>query len=181
MLILIAIGLSMDSLAVSVVNGLTELKPTKIKLIKLAAPMAISQGLLAVIGWYLGLYIANYIHSFDHWIAFVLLAIIGGKMIYDSLSNDEPSPKQEIGFLKVMLQSIATSIDAMVVGLTIALLNFPILLPAVIIAFTTLVFSLLGLYAGKIIGRHLSHSFGIIGGVILILIGVKILIEHLMF
>lgn len=181
MMILIAIGLSMDSLAVSVVNGLTELKLTKIKLLKLAAPMAISQGLLAVIGWYLGLYIANYIHRFDHWIAFVLLAIIGGKMIYDGLSNDEPTPKQEIGFIKVFLQSIATSIDAMVVGLTLALLAYPILFPAIIIGFTTLVFSLLGLLAGKIIGRHLSHSFGIIGGIILILIGVKILVEHLFF
>lgn len=178
-IIFISIGLSMDSLAVSIANGLTEIKLSKIKALKLALPLAIAQAAMPVIGWFIGLGISDIIHDYDHWIAFVLLLGIGVKMIWEGFHSEDKKEKKDINFLTVATQSIATSIDALAVGITFALLSFKIWLPALIIGIVTLFFSLLGLYTGKALGNKLGNSFTFIGGGVLILIGVKILIEHI--
>jgi len=147
-----------------------------------ATSLAFFQALFPVIGWYIGEAVKDLISSVDHWIAFVLLAFIGGKMIIEgtkengSLTNFNPFK------LSVLIGlSIATSIDALVVGLSFGFLNMPILYAALIIGFVTFVASMLGMLFGKNISAKRSHQSLILGGVILISIGVKILIEHIWY
>lgn len=180
-IILIAIALSMDSFAVSVSNGLTikSLNAKKILLISLS--LSIFQALMPLIGWYVGIGVEKQIREYDHWVAFVLLSAIGIKMIYDGLSKSEIIKNTELNFGKVILQSIATSIDAFVVGVSFAILNLSIIMPVLIIGLVTFVASIIGLQIGRYFSSKLGKSVEIFGGVVLIGIGVKILIEHLYF
>ena len=135
---------------------------------------------MPLLGWYLGKVIEKYIVQYDHWLAFVLLFGIGAKMIYDSVfSNDDDDFKP--GFIVFLTQGFATSIDALVIGISLALLNVDILLPALIIGISTLVFSINGHMLGKYFGGKLKVNFVLFGGILLIGIGTKILIEHLFF
>ncbi len=178
-LIIIAIGLSMDSFAVSVVNGFYIKELTLKKVVLIAASFTIFQTLMPVLGWLAGGTIESYIRNTDHWIAFGLLLYLGIRMIYDSDGKGNSSALRNIKLSIILTQSFATSIDALAVGLSFAVLNVQILRPVLIIGLTTFLFSVAGLYAGKRSGKKFQRSSEIVGGIILILIGTKILVEHL--
>ena len=178
-IIMIAIGLSMDSFAVSISNGLTIRNLNKKKAVLIAISLAVFQALMPFIGWFAGLRIEKYIEAFDHWIAFGLLLFIGAKMIFEALINDEESKGKELRFITLIGQSIATSIDALAVGISFAILKMEIITPVIIIGIVTFIFSILGLQLGKYFGKKLGKYVEIFGGLVLIGIGVKILLEHL--
>ena len=180
-IILIAIGLSMDSFAISISNGLSIKNLKFYDALIIAIFLSTFQGLMPVLGWFLGIGVEKYIKEVDHWVAFVLLGIIGLKMIYEGLVTKEEPQKVALDLITIIAQSIATSIDALVIGISFALLGWGIILPAIIIGLTTLLFSMTGLRIGKEIGIKSGKSAAIIGGIALIGIGTKILIEHLYF
>ena len=180
-IIFIAIGLSMDSFAVSVSNGLIIPDLTVRKILTIVFSFAIFQGLMTLLGWYVGLGIEKYIQEIDHWVAFVLLGIIGIKMLYDGFNKSEKFKVSVVSPFTLLAQSVSTSIDAFVVGISFALLGWIIIKPVLIIGMTTLIFSLIGLQVGKYLGKKVGKSAIIIGGIVLISIGIKILIEHLLF
>ncbi|MGA7279784.1 MAG: manganese efflux pump MntP family protein [Desulfocapsaceae bacterium] len=177
--LVIAVGLGMDAFAVSVASGVSMKQIGLRQTLTIAASFALFQALMPVLGWAAGLSFRNYIAAYDHWIAFGLLAGIGLRMIYEArrLEDDKPSELVMTGG-RLLLLSIATSIDALAVGLSFAVLNIVIFTPALIIGFVTGGMS----HAGIILGRKVGHLFEgkieIIGGIILILIGLKILLEH---
>ncbi len=177
-MIFIAAGLSMDSFAVSVVNGfcISKLKIKKILLI--AISFAVFQTLMPVLGWLAGRTIESYIRSIDHWIAFALLLYLGIRMITSGRNDPADRACYDIKVPEIITQSFATSIDALAVGLSLAVLKVHIVLPVLIIGVTTFLFSVAGLFVGKYSGERFKRSSEITGGIILILIGVKILIEH---
>jgi putative Mn2+ efflux pump MntP len=166
-IILIAIGLSMDSFAVSVTNGLTITDLTTRKILTISFSLAIFQGLMPLLGWFAGIGVEKYIQEIDHWVAFVLLGIIGIKMIYEGLTKSEDSKMYELSPITLLI--------------SFALLGWAIIKPVLIIGMTTLIFSLIGLQVGQYLGRKAGKSATIIGGLVLIGIGTKILIEHLYF
>lgn len=180
-IILIAISLSMDSFAVSVSNGLSISHLTLRKVLTISFTLAIFQGFMPVIGWLVGTGIERYIKEIDHWVAFILLCIIGFKMLYDSRKSNDEKKVFTLKPIVLIAQSISTSIDAFVVGVGFALLGWAIITPALIIFITTLIFSLIGLQIGKYLGNKVGKSATIIGGIVLIFIGTKILIEHLFY
>lgn len=180
-LIVLAIGLSMDSFAVSLTSGVL-MKPFNAKrACKFAFIMAAFQGLMPVIGWLLGVGFRNYITSIDHWIALALLTYLGGRMIYEALQNEEQACFDPCCTRTAMSMGLATSIDAMAVGISLSFLNVDMLQSALVIGITTFVFSIAGIYIGKKVGTYMKKGAGILGGIILILIGLKICIEHLFF
>jgi putative Mn2+ efflux pump MntP len=179
-IILIAIGLSFDTFAVSVSSGLILKKIDFINATKIAVTLAVFQAAMPLIGWLAGSGIKNYAESFDHWIAFGILSVLGGKMIYESFeTNPENRSFNPLDFKVMIGMAIATSIDALIVGFSFALLNYKILLSVGIIGFVTYVVAMLGMLFGKKIGERMGRRMEILGGVMLILIGLKILIEHL--
>ena len=181
---LIGIGLSMDAFAVSVCKGLSlrKIKPSN----ALAAGLWFGgfQALMPAIGWLVGSRFSSYIEAVDHWIVFFLLFWIGSGMIRDAVregaSGGEPSENDMDFSPKVMLPlAVATSIDALAVGVSFAFLNTPIVRPALIIGVTTFVFGAAGVAIGSAFGARFKGAAQIAGGCILILIGVKVLAEHL--
>lgn len=180
-LIFIAIGLSMDSFAVSITNGLTLRNLNLKNILIISITMAIFQTLMPLFGWFAGIGIEEYIKEFDHWIAFLLLSFIGIKMIYEGLKKTDVKKDTELKTLTLLGQSFATSIDAFAVGISFALLNLSIIKSILIIGLITFIFSITGLQLGKYFGKRIGESFEILGGIVLICIGLKILIEHLYF
>ncbi|WP_372641632.1 manganese efflux pump MntP family protein [Ancylomarina sp.] len=180
-IILIAIGLSMDSFAVSVTNGLT-IKDLNVKrVLTISFSLAIFQAIMPLVGWFAGIGIENYIKEFDHWIAFLLLSFIGVKMIYEGLKKNDIVKDSELKIITLIGQSFATSIDAFAVGISFSLLNVSIITPVLIIGLITFGFSLVGLRLGKYFGKRIGKSVEIFGGIVLLGIGFKILIEHIYF
>ena len=177
-LLLIALGLSMDAFAVSVCKGLSvkELKPRHALLVGLY--FGGFQALMPVLGWLLGYRFESMITSIDHWVAFLLLALIGGNMIRESFSEEEEM-NDDFGVKTMLLLAVATSIDALAVGITFAFLSVKILPAAALIGVTTFLLSALGVYIGHAFGLKYKAKAELAGGVILILIGLKILLEHL--
>ena len=181
-IVLIAIALSMDSFAVSIVNGLMMPKLRFVKAMGIAFSLAFFQAAMPYLGWFAGSVIESQIKSIDHWLAFVLLSIIGIKMIYESYKADDDVNKEEsLKFSTLIVQSIATSIDALAVGISFAFLEINIYSSIIIIGIITFLFSMIGLKLGKSIGVKTKSKIEIFGGALLILIGLKILIEHLYF
>lgn len=181
--LLIGTGLSFDSFAVSVSCGLVKKQISFKEAVPIAFSLAIFQALFPVIGWYAGMKLHDYIGVFDHWIAFILLAFIGIKMM---LEGKRPPESSGIGInslnLRVVLGlSVATSIDALVVGLSFGVLEMSILFPVLIIGMVTFLASMLGMLFGKNIPAKHSRQSILLGGVVLMVIGVKILIEHIWF
>lgn len=178
--LLIGTGLSFDSFAVSVSCGLVKKRISFREAVPIASSLAIFQALFPVIGWYAGIKLHNYIGAFDHWLAFILLGFIGIKMMYES--KQQESNVNSIDTLSVRLVlglSVATSIDALVVGLSFGVLEMSILYPVIIIGLVTFLASMLGMYCGKNIpAKHNRHSL-LLGGIVLIVIGIKILAEHI--
>lgn len=179
-LLLIAVGLSMDAFAVSICKGLSvqQLKPRHYLLT--GAWFGGFQALMPSIGFLLGSTFDHYINAFDHWIAFVLLAFIGGNMVKESLSGDEECHDDSFSLRTMFLLAVATSIDALAVGVTFALLPDVHILSAVsLIGVTTFLLSAMGLKVGNVFGLRYKARAELAGGVILILMGLKILLEHL--
>jgi len=179
-IVLIAFGLAMDAFAVSITSGIT-IRQLKINnALKIALFFGSFQAIMPIIGWLAGLSLRNFISEIDHWIAFGLLSFIGCKMIYESITIQ--SSEKEINPLNVyvlLVLSIATSIDALAVGLSFAILKISIMTPVVIIGTITFALSFLGVFIGDRIGHFFENKIEIAGGLLLIGIGIKILVEHL--
>ena len=181
-IIIIAIGLSMDAFAVSITLGLAVEKPKVKEFFIPGIYFGFFQALMPLIGFFAGTYFAQKIQKSDHWIAFVLLGFIGGKMIKDSFSKDDDEVKEKpFQFTTMLLLSIATSIDALAVGVTFAFFRINILLAIIIIGLTTFCISLGGVKIGNIFGVKYKSKAEFIGGAVLVILGFKILIEHLFF
>lgn len=179
-IVLLAIGLSMDACAVSATNGLCY-KQLKLKhIISIGLAFGIFQGIMPLIGSLAGTLFTGQIESVDHWIALILLGFIGGKMIYDSFKKEEKQCKV-FSFTLLLAQAIATSIDALAVGISLAAVKADIFTAAAIIAGITCVLSIAFVYIGRRLGDKLNSKAEIFGGTILILIGLKIFIEHTFF
>lgn len=177
-LLLIAVGLSMDAFAVSVCKGLS-VKKVGVKHAALAGLyFGGFQFLMPVIGYLLGFRFESVIESIDHWVAFVLLAFIGGNMIKESFGKAEEL-NDDFGVKTMLLMAIATSIDALAVGITFAFLEVQILPAAGLIGVTTFLLSFVGIYIGNAFGTRYKSKAELAGGIILVVIGVKILLEHL--
>ena len=177
-LFLIAVGLSMDAFAVSVCKGLS-VKKVGVKHAALAGLyFGGFQFLMPVIGYLLGFRFESVIETVDHWVAFVLLAFIGGNMIKESFGKAEEL-NDDFGVRTMLLMAIATSIDALAVGITFAFLEVQILPAAGLIGVTTFLLSFAGIYIGNVFGARYKSKAELAGGIILVLIGVKILLEHL--
>lgn len=182
-LLLIGIGLSMDAFAVAICKGLNMKKVNKIQCLVIALFFGGFQALMPLIGWLLGKQFEVYITSIDHWIAFILLALIGGNMVKESMEKDEGEKEEEcpqkLDIKELFLLAIATSIDALAVGITFAFLQVQIVPAIIIIGVTTFVISVIGVFVGNIFGSKYKNKAELAGGIILILIGLKILLEHL--
>lgn len=184
-LFLTGVGLAMDAFAVSVCKGLSMKKIRYGHAVVIALFFGGFQALMPFLGWALGTQFKDYIISIDHWIAFVLLAIIGGKMLKEAFSADKEEAVQEceqgerMNYKELFLLAIATSIDALAVGVTFAFLNVNIYLAITIIGVVTFLLAFVGVVIGNIFGSKYEKGAQIVGGAILIGIGLKILLEHL--
>lgn len=177
--ILIAVGLAMDALAVSIARGINADNPRRKTALVIATSFAVFQTVMPVIGWLAGLGLEELIMEIDHWIAFCLLTLIGARMIYDSTKKEEPQKESNLRLHTLLTLSVATSIDALMVGLSFAFTQTNIAIPIIVIGIVTFILSYLGFIFGNVIGSVLGNKMKIIGGVILIAIGVRILLEHL--
>ncbi|WP_102378397.1 manganese efflux pump MntP family protein [Raoultibacter timonensis] len=185
-LALIAVGLSMDAFAVSVCKGLGMRKLNWKHALVIALFFGGFQGIMPVIGWALGTQFESYITSIDHWIAFVLLAFIGAKMLWDAFHEEDECTEckegeERLDIKELVMLAIATSIDALAIGITFAFLRVDIVPAALAIAATTFVLSFVGVATGNQFGSRFRKPATVAGGVVLILIGLKILLEHLGF
>lgn len=175
---LVALGLSADAAAASVASGLGASRLNLRNAVKLALTFGFFQFLMPVIGWLAGSSFGEAIAEIDHWIAFALLGLIGGKMIYEGLKEDGEA-KELLGTVAVLTMAIATSIDALAVGLSYSFLQTPVLMPAVVIGVVTFFMSLGGSVLSHKCGSRHAKNMPIIGGFILIMVGLSILLEHL--
>lgn len=178
---LIAIGLCFDSFAVSVSSGLMMKHISFFGAMKISFSLAFFQGLMPLLGWLAGKRISEYLSNYDHWIAFGLLVIIGLRMIWESQKPDEDKTFNPLNIWFIIYMSIATSIDALIVGLSFAFLNTNIYTSIIIIGIVTFIAAMLGILFGKKAGAHFGKKMEILGGIILILIASKIILEHLYF
>lgn len=186
-IILIGIGLSMDAFAVAICKGLNMQRLDGRKMLLIALYFGGFQALMPFIGWLLGTRFRHLIESIDHWIAFGLLAFIGGKMLLEGIRkcfrktpSEEPvEEEKETSHKELLLLAVATSIDALAVGISFAALGTPIFPAVLIIGCITFFLSMLGVLIGRFFENRLEKAAEILGGVILILIGIKILVEHL--
>lgn len=178
-ILFIALGLAMDAFAVSITSGFT-VRQLKIHYaLKIALFFGLFQAIMPVMGWAAGFGLRDFISSVDHWIAFVLLTAIGIKMIYESRAiKKEEKEVVILSIYALLLLSIATSIDAFAVGFSLSALNVSIINPALIIGIITFMLSFAGVFIGNRFGHLFESKIEIVGGVILIGIGIKILLEH---
>lgn len=178
--LLIAISLSFDSFAVSVSTGLAVNGIRFLQAIRIAFVLAFFQGLMPLVGWFAGKEMSQFISKYDHWVAFSLLSIIGVLMIIQSFKDEEQKSKSNpLKFIVAIGMGIATSIDALIVGVSFAFVEIQILLAVIIIGIITFFASMLGMLFGKKIGGKFGNKMEIIGGIILFVIGLKIIISNL--
>lgn len=178
-LFLIAIGLSMDAFAVAVCKGLAMPKMSWKGAAIVGLYFGGFQALMPFLGYLLGAGFKDAISAYDHWVAFILLALIGGNMIRESREDEEESLDASLSFRSMVLLAIATSIDALAVGVTLAFLDVPILSSVCFIGVVTFCLSLVGVKAGNVFGCKYKSKAEFAGGLVLILIGLKILLEHM--
>jgi putative Mn2+ efflux pump MntP len=177
-ILLIAVALAMDSFSVSIARGFsTPISKQSFEALKTGFFFGLFQGGMPIMGWLMGLSVIDIIAGFDHWIAFGLLALIGGRMIYESISKESKKIVNSSGLKVLLMLSIVTSIDALAVGLSLSFLETSIIMPAIIIGTITFSLSFMGVFIGKKFGSYFD-KIGILGGVILIVIAIRILIEH---
>jgi len=177
---LIALGLAMDSFAVSITAGLI-LQKCKVKeIIPIALYMGLFQGIMPILGWLAGKELSKYIEAYDHWVAFILLFGIGGKMIYENVIKGNQrcfNPRKHLILLGL---AFATSIDALIIGINFGIMDIVLAAPVIIIGTTTFILCLLGVYLGGKFQKLYNFKVEAIGGLVLIGIGLKILLEHLL-
>ncbi|MCW4050485.1 MAG: manganese efflux pump MntP family protein [Candidatus Bathyarchaeota archaeon] len=178
-LILLSVGLAMDAFSVATVTGFGL---SKIK-IKDATRMSVSFGaahvLMPVLGWFLGSTVVDLISSYDHWVAFLLLLFVGVKMIKEGVDGDEEiNPEEILGTMSLIMFTVAVSIDALAVGLSFSLQQLPILIPSLFMGAGTLIFTFIGLMAGSRTGKAFGKKAQILGGLVLIFIGARIVLSH---
>ena len=176
-LVLISIGLAMDAFAVSLCKGLAMGRPTVRSVIIIAAWFGMFQALMPVVGYMLGSAVYDLISDYDHWVAFALLAAIGANMIREALFEEEDAD-DDISIPTMLLLAIATSIDALAVGISLAMDGGDIWVSAAFIGVITFIISAVGVRIGGIFGSRYGRPAEFIGGVILILIGLRVLLEH---
>ena len=178
-LLILAVGLAMDAFAVAVCKGLS-LRTLKLQQALLVGVwFGLFQALMPALGWLLGSAFSGLVQSVDHWVAFVLLSIIGGNMIREGLQGDDENCDPSLSFGVMLLLAVATSIDALAVGITFAFLNVSILLAVALIGVVTFSISAVGVKMGNLFGARYKSKAEFFGGAVLILIGLKILLEHL--
>ena len=177
---LLAVGLGVDAFSVAIGIGAANNKKSWWPVLRLSIAFGLFQFVMPLVGWLTGLTVVNIIGGFDHWIAFVLLAFIGGKMIWEGLEKESNEEKEDqTRGWPLFLLSIATSIDALAVGFSFSVLKTPIIFPSAIIGVVCFLMTGVGMIFGKGLARIFGRKVEIIGGLVLIAIGVKILIEHL--
>ena len=180
-LFLIAVGLAMDAFAVSICRGLAMKEMDKKLAFTLAAFFGGFQALMPLLGWIFGSQFASMIQEFDHWIAFILLLIIGFEMLKEGLSHEEEEVKSVTSLKEILMMAIATSIDALAVGVTFSFLEVSIVKAITVIGVITFAISLAGVKIGNVFGIKYKQRAEIFGGLVLIGIGTKILLQHLFF
>jgi putative Mn2+ efflux pump MntP len=178
-LLIIAVGLSMDAFAVSICKGLSVRTIRPQYMLKTAVWFGGFQALMPVLGYFAGFYFSELVSSVDHWIAFVLLSLIGANMIKESFDNDVCEMDADFSFKTMLAMAVATSIDALAVGVSFAFLKVNIWTSVLMIGMTTAVFSAAGVLIGNVFGCRYKSKAEFTGGIILIAMGLKILITHL--
>ena len=182
-LFLMGIGLAMDAFAVSICKGLAMRRVNRKQAFVIALFFGGFQALMPFIGWVLGIQFEQYITSIDHWIAFILLGYIGGKMIAESVKPEEDEEIAQmdppLDIKEMFILAIATSIDALAVGITFAFLDYPIVEAISVIGITTFFVCISGVYVGNFFGNKYKNKAEFAGGLILVLLGVRILLSHL--
>lgn len=180
-LIIIAVGVSMDAFAVSICKGLSVRRLRPNHMLSAAVWFGGFQALMPLIGYFMGISFADYVSNVDHWIAFALLAIIGGKMIKEAFEKDEEGEyNPDFSFKTMLMLAIATSIDALAVGISFACLKVDIWTSIIVIGLMTGAFSAFGVLLGNVFGNRFKSKAEFAGGFILVAIGVKILLEHML-
>ncbi len=177
-LFILAVGLSMDAFAVSVCKGLAMERVTWRRAVVPGLWFGAFQGLMPLLGWLLGSRFAQYITAVDHWIAFALLAILGVNMLREARRADDGEADASLGVKTMLAMAVATSIDALAVGITFAFLTVDIVPAVCFIACVTFVISTLGVKVGALFGDRFQAKAEALGGIILIVLGVKLLLEH---
>lgn len=181
-ILLLAIGLAMDAMAVAATRGLATPNVRPRHVILVASFFGGSQALMPLLGWAIGIRVGPLVQAWDHWIAFLVLGAIGGKMLWEARGEKGAPDRIEgdpFGIRIMSLLALATSIDALAAGITLPMMNAPLLTSVLTIGITTAVMSALGLFAGRRFGTALGNRLDVVGGVVLIGLGLKILFEHL--
>lgn len=175
----LAVGLSMDAFAVAICKGLAMKKASLKNMVIIGIWFGGFQALMPAIGYLLGVQFQDKITAIDHWIAFVLLGLIGANMIKEALSKEEECADDSLAFRTMLLLAVATSIDALAIGITFAFLKVNLLIAVSMIGITTFILSMIGVKVGNVFGTKYKSKAELAGGIILILLGCKILLEHL--
>ena len=178
-ILLIGIGLAMDAFAVSICKGLSMKKMNWKNAVIIALYFGVFQALMPLIGYFLGMTFESIVTTFDHWVAFALLTLIGGGMIKESFDDEDEKKNDRVDFKTMVVLAIATSIDALAVGITFAFFDVNIVLAVSIIGIITFIISVLGVKIGNRFGDKYQNKAQLMGGIILVLLGFKILLEHL--
>lgn len=179
-ILLIAVGLAMDAFAVSICAGTNELTKGKRPTFRLSFHFGLFQFLMPIVGWLLGFGVQRYIEDYDHWVVLALLSYVGIKMIKSGFDKNPDIRKGDLSKgMNLVVVSIATSLDALAVGISLAMLQSGIWYPSIIIGVITAGLSVLGVQLGNKLGTKFGKKMEILGGIILILIGIRILISHL--
>ena len=178
-IIILSIGLAMDATTVSMTDGMVNRKIKISKAILIGLVFGLFQALMPLLGYLFGTLFVDVVETIDHWIALLLLGYLGGKMLYDGIKNKDEEEINELSFKSLLVQGVATSIDALAVGISFATLKVDIVLAVVSIGVITAGLSIMGVFIGKKFGDLLNNKATILGGIILIFIGLKIFIEHM--
>ena len=178
---ILSIGLGIDAFSVAIGIGAANTKRSWSPMLRLAAAFGLFQFAMPIAGWLAGQTVVDIISDYDHWIAFALMAYVGGKMIWEGCKNQREEEKADsTRGLPLLLLSIATSIDALAVGFSFSILKVPIVFPATIIGIVCFLMTVIGMMFGKVLEKIFGKKVEIFGGIVLIGIGIKILIDHLL-
>lgn len=179
-ILVIALGLAMDAFAVSITSGIAIKNLRMRHALLIAAAFGVFQAVMPLLGWFMGSFAGGILARYNHFVAFILLVSVGIKMIFESFKLEEEKIFNPLSPSILLLLALATSIDALAVGFTLSLLTSGIFQPAIIIGIVTFLLSLIGVHIGAIGGHLFENKLEILGGIILIAIGFKILVEHLL-
>ena len=180
-IVMTAVGLSMDAFAVSISGGMSIKRLNLAKALKFGLFFGFFQFAMPILGFLLAFSFETYIRAFDHWVAFILLGLIGAKMIYETFGEEDGEAQEEesvTGTKNLLIMSVATSIDAMAVGISFAFLQVDVFSASLTIGIITCVLSMIGVAIGKKVGSMFKKGSGIFGGIVLMAIGLNILLEH---